>query len=106
MITVSQSAANRILDYIQRRGAGIGVRIGVKTTGCSGLAYVFEYVDHTLESDEVFIDRGVTLCVDRKNLPFVTGTEIDFVSDNLKSGFRFNNPNERDQCGCGSSFRV
>lgn len=106
MITITHNAANHILRYIERRGHGIGVRLGVKTTGCSGLAYIFEYVDMPLETDEVFLDKGITLCVDRKNLPYVAGTEIDYVKEGFSSGFKFSNPNLRDSCGCGESFRV
>ena len=88
------------------RGKGVGVRLGVKTTGCSGLAYKLEYVDETAPEDIVFEEHGVKLLIDPKSLAYIDGTQLDFVREGLNEGFRFNNPNERDRCGCGESFRV
>ena len=89
-----------------KRGKGVGVRLGVKTTGCSGLAYKLEYVDEIAPEDVVFEDNGVKVLVDPKSLAYIDGTQLDFVREGLNEGFRFNNPNERDRCGCGESFRV
>ena len=89
-----------------KRGKGVGVRLGIKTTGCSGLSYKLEYVDDVVPEDVLFEERGVKLMIDPKSLAFIDGTELDYVRDGLNEGFRFNNPNERDRCGCGESFRV
>lgn len=84
----------------------MGIRIGVKTTGCSGLAYVLEYVDTVYEQDRIFESQGVHVYVDAKSLNYITGLEMDWVKNGLNEGFEFRNPNERDRCGCGESFRV
>ncbi|GAA6140828.1 iron-sulfur cluster assembly protein IscA [Hydrogenophaga sp. 5NK40-0174] len=105
-ITISDSAARHVNRYLAKRGKGIGVRLGVKTTGCSGLAYKIEYADESAPEDIVFEDNGVKVLVDPKSLPYIDGTQLDFVREGLNEGFRFNNPNERDRCGCGESFRV
>ena len=105
-VTLSESAARHVSRYIARRSKGVGVRLGVKTTGCSGLAYKLEYVDEAEPEDHVFEDFGVKVLVDPKSLAYIDGTELDFVREGLNEGFRFNNPNERDRCGCGESFRV
>ena len=105
-VTLTPAAANHVNRYLIKRGKGVGVRLGVKTTGCSGLAYQLEYVDEIKPEDIVFEDLGVKVLVDPKSLAYIQGTELDFVKEGLNEGFRFNNPNERDRCGCGESFRV
>lgn len=105
-VTVTEAAARHVTKYLARRGKGVGVRLGVKTTGCSGLAYKLEYADEVAPEDIVFEDRGVTVLIDPKSLAYLEGTELDFVREGLNEGFRFSNPNERDRCGCGESFRV
>ena len=105
-ISLTEAAARHVSRYITKRGKGVGVRLGVKTTGCSGLAYKLEYVDDVAPEDVVFEDHGVKVLIDPKSLAYIDGTELDFVREGLNEGFRFNNPNERDRCGCGESFRV
>ncbi len=105
-VTLTIAAARHLTRYLQKRGKGYGVRLGVKTTGCSGLAYKLEYVDEPLVEDVVFEEHGVRILIDPKSLAYIDGTELDFVREGLNEGFRFNNPNERDRCGCGESFRV
>lgn len=95
-----------MLGSLERRGKGLGVRLGVKSTGCSGFAYEVDYVDEIRPDDVVFETEGVKLLVNARNLAFVDGTELDFVREGLEEGFRFHNPQERDRCGCGESFRV
>jgi iron-sulfur cluster assembly protein len=106
MITLTEKASNKVRQQIQKRGKGLGIRIGVKTTGCSGLAYVLEFVDNAIESDIKVECEGCALFVDPKSSAYVQGLEIDFVRNGLNEGFEFNNPNERDRCGCGKSFRI
>jgi iron-sulfur cluster assembly protein len=105
-VSLSDAAARHITRYLARRGKGVGVRLGVKTTGCSGLAYKIEFADEVAPEDVVFEQQGVKILVDPKSLPYIDGTELDFVREGLNEGFRFNNPNERDRCGCGESFRI
>ena len=105
-ITLTEAAARHVSRYLARRGQGLGVRLGVKTSGCSGLAYQLEYVDQAEPEDVVFENHGVKLLIDPKSLAYIDGTELDYVREGLNEGFRFNNPNERDRCGCGESFRV
>ena len=105
-VTISEAAARHVTRYIAKRGKGVGVRLGVKTTGCSGLAYKLEYVDEIAPEDVVFEDKGVKVLVDPKSMPYIAGTQLDFVREGLNEGFKFNNPNERDRCGCGESFRI
>ncbi|MBP6419662.1 MAG: iron-sulfur cluster assembly protein IscA [Giesbergeria sp.] len=105
-ITLTEAAARHVSRYLARRGQGLGVRLGVKTSGCSGLAYQLEYVDQAEPEDVVFENHGVKLLIDPKSLAYIDGTELDFVREGLNEGFRFSNPNERDRCGCGESFRV
>jgi iron-sulfur cluster assembly protein len=106
MITVTDAAAKKIKDNLFRRGRGIGIRIGVQTTGCSGLAYVLEYVDESWEGSTSFRHNGFSIMVDNRDLPVVDGIEIDYVRQGLNEGFKFNNPQAKDYCGCGESFRV
>jgi iron-sulfur cluster assembly protein len=106
MITVTPQAGQRIQQTLAKRGRGIGIRIGVKTTGCSGLAYVLEYVDQVQTEDRVFNCESCVIVVDPKSLPYLEGLTIDYQRQGLNSGFAFLNPNERDRCGCGESFRV
>ena len=106
MIAVTPRAASKIVSNIDRRGAGIGIRLGTRTTGCSGLAYVLEYVDELEVTDHVFDSDGFKIVVDPKSLPILDGLIIDYVRNGLNEGFEFNNPQEKDRCGCGESFRV
>ena len=107
MISVTELAAARIKRSLEKRGSGEGVLVGVKTTGCSGLAYVLEYVDNpNLHCVRHYDTNGVRVFVDPKHLPYVTGMVIDYVRQGLNEGFEFRNPNERDRCGCGESFRI
>jgi iron-sulfur cluster assembly protein len=106
MIIITSQAAIRVNRQLDRRGKGIGLRVGVKTTGCSGLAYVLEYVDSANPEDQEFVSEGVRLFVDPKSLAYLNGLQIDWVRNGLNEGFEFTNPNERDKCGCGESFRV
>ena len=105
-LTLTETAARHIARHLAQRGRGVGVRLGVKTTGCSGLAYKLEYVDEIEPTDHVFQSHGVNVVVDPKSLAYLDGTELDFVRDGLNQGFKFCNPNERGRCGCGESFRV
>ncbi|MGQ0285691.1 iron-sulfur cluster assembly protein IscA [Pasteurellaceae bacterium 22721_9_1] len=105
-ITLTESAANRVRTFLQNRGKGIGLRLGIKTSGCSGLAYVLEFVDELNEDDNVYEQDGVKVIVDTKSLVYLDGTELDFVKEGLNEGFKFSNPNVKDQCGCGESFNV
>ncbi|MCS6996302.1 MAG: iron-sulfur cluster assembly protein IscA [Casimicrobiaceae bacterium] len=105
-ITLTEAAARHIQKYLAKRGRGIGVRLGVKTTGCSGLAYKLEYADHCEPDDVVFECHGTKVIVDPKSLVVLDGTELDFQREGLNEGFKFNNPNEKARCGCGESFTV
>ena len=103
---LSEVAANRVQHFLDNRGKGIGLRLGVKTTGCSGMAYVIEFVDELESNDTVFETNGVKVVVDPKSLIFLDGTEVDFAKEGLNEGFQFKNPNAKDECGCGESFTV
>ncbi len=105
-IQMTDVAATRVLEFLKGRGKGIGLRLGVKTTGCSGMAYVIEFVDEIQDDDSVFESKGVKVVVDAKSLIFVDGTEVDFAKEGLNEGFQFRNPNAKDECGCGESFTV
>jgi len=105
-ISLTESAADRVKSFLANRGKGLGLRLGVKTTGCSGLAYVLEFVDELQEGDEVFEDKDVKVIVDAKSLVYLDGTRLDFVKNGLNEGFEFINPNQKDECGCGESFTV
>ena len=105
-ITLTEKAARHVTRYLEKRGKGIGLRFGVQTTGCSGLAYKLEYVDTPSEEDNVYESHGVKVFVDAKSLPYIDGTELDYVREGLNEGFKFFNPNVKDSCGCGQSFKV
>lgn len=105
-ISLTEKAAKHVLHNIEKRGKGVGLRLGVRTTGCSGLAYELEYVDIPLTDDQIFESQGVKVFVDPKSLPYIDGTELDFAREGLNEGFKFQNPNVKDECGCGESFRV
>ena len=105
-LTLTKAAATRVRDYIAQRGKGLGIRIGVRTTGCSGMAYVVEYADNLEDGDHIFEDQGVKIVVDPKSMVYLGGTELDFAREGLNEGFKFNNPNEAARCGCGESFSV
>jgi iron-sulfur cluster assembly protein len=105
-VTLTEAAAKHVTKYLSRRGKGVGVRLGVKTTGCSGLAYKLEYADAVAPEDVMFEDKGIQILIDPKSMAYLDGMTLDFVREGLNEGFRFNNPNERDRCGCGESFRV
>ena len=105
-ISLTEKAAKHVTRNLTKRGGGFGVRLGVKTTGCSGLAYKLEFVDEALTDDLIHEQFGVKVVVDAKSLPYIDGTQLDFVREGLNEGFKFMNPNERDKCGCGESFRV
>ncbi|GAB2180579.1 iron-sulfur cluster assembly protein IscA [Denitratisoma sp. agr-D3] len=106
MITLSESAAKHVSNFLAKRGKGIGVRLGVKTSGCSGMAYKLEFADSAEGDDIVFDSHGLKVLVDPKSLPYLDGTELDYTKEGLNEGFKFNNPNVKDQCGCGESFQV
>ena len=105
-VTMTERAAKHVAGFIQRRGKGVGLRVGVRTAGCSGMAYKLEYVDAESPEDQAFESHGVRIYVDPKSLAYIDGTELDFVREGLNEGFQFNNPREKDRCGCGESFRV
>ena len=105
-ITLTQAAADRMSTFLANRGKGIGVRLGVKTSGCSGMAYVMEFVDDLNDDDQVFEEMGVKVIIDPKSLVYLDGTEVDYGKEGLNEGFKFNNPNAKNECGCGESFTV
>jgi len=105
-ITLTEKAAYRVEKYLQSRGKGVGLKLAVKTSGCSGMAYVLEFADQIDPQDEVFESHGIKILVDPKSLIYIDGTELDFTKEGLNEGFKFNNPNVKDSCGCGESFTV
>ena len=105
-ITVTENAAKRVTSFLSNRGTGVGVRLGVRTSGCSGMAYVLEFADEVGNEDVVFEDRGVKVIIDPKSLVYLDGTELDYGKEGLNEGFKFNNPNVKNMCGCGESFNV
>ena len=105
-ISLTQSAADRVRSYLQKRGSGVGLRLGVKKTGCSGFAYVINYAETVEENDTVFEDRGIKVVVDEDSLPLIDGTEVDFTKQGLNEAFKFRNPRSTGECGCGESFNV
>ena len=105
-ITLTEKAAQRVTTYLSKRGKGLGLKLGVKTSGCSGMAYTLEYVDEANQEDQVFESHNVKIFVDPKSLVYIDGTELDFTKEGLNEGFKFNNPNVKDECGCGERFTV
>ena len=105
-ITLTEKAAERFRTFLANRGKGIGLRLGVKTSGCSGLGYVLEFVDVLNDDDLVFEQHGVKVVVDPKSLVYLDGIELDYVKEGLNEGFKYNNPNVKESCGCGESFHV
>lgn len=105
-ITLTESAANHINQFLSNRGKGVGIRLGVKTTGCSGMAYVIEFADQVEDIDTVYEDQGIKIIVNEKSLVYLEGTQLDFTKEGLNEGFKFTNPNESARCGCGESFSI
>ena len=105
-VTLTESAAKHVARSLATRGKGVGLRLGVRTSGCSGLAYKLEFADELKPEDISFQSHGVTIIVDPNSLPYLEGTELDFTREGLNEGFKFNNPNVKDACGCGESFNV
>ncbi|HEX5803752.1 MAG TPA: iron-sulfur cluster assembly protein IscA [Azospira sp.] len=105
-VTLSERAAKHVANYITKRGKGVGLRLGVRTSGCSGMAYKLEFADEIAADDITFESHGITVLIDPKSLPYLEGTELDYTREGLNEGFKFNNPNVKDQCGCGESFNV
>lgn len=105
-VTMTAPAAERVRSFLTNRGKGVGLRLGIKTTGCSGLAYVLEFVDELNEDDQVFEIEDVNIIIDGKSLVYLDGVELDFVKEGLNEGFKFTNPNAKGECGCGESFNV
>jgi iron-sulfur cluster assembly protein len=105
-VTLSEPAAKHVANFIAKRGKGVGIRLGVRTSGCSGMAYKLEFADAPNEEDLVFESFGVKVLVDPKSLPYLEGTELDYTKEGLNEGFKFNNPNVKDECGCGESFNT
>ncbi|MEJ2590000.1 MAG: iron-sulfur cluster assembly protein IscA [Candidatus Thiodiazotropha sp.] len=105
-ITITEAAARHVQNYLSNRGKGLGIRLAVRTSGCSGMAYEMEFVDELQDEDQVFENHGVKVVVDPKSLVYLDGTEVDYAREGLNEGFRFNNPNAKSECGCGESFGV
>lgn len=105
-VSLTEAAAKHVRRSLDKRGKGEGIRVGIRTTGCSGMAYVLEYVDKVGAEDKVFESHGLKVIVDSNSLDFIDGTELDFVREGINEGFKFNNPNVRGECGCGESFSV
>ena len=105
-VTVTEAAAKHVQKYLARRGKGVGLRLGVKTSGCSGMAYKLEFADQVEPDDKVWESFGVKVLVDEKSLPYLDGTELDYTREGLQEGFKFHNPNEKSRCGCGESFQI
>ncbi|WP_107976613.1 iron-sulfur cluster assembly protein IscA [Neisseria mucosa] len=106
MITITENAAKHINSYMTKRGKGLGVRLGVKTSGCSGMAYNLEFVDEVNDDDLIFEEHGARVYIDPKSLVYLDGTQVDYTKEGLQEGFKFENPNVKDSCGCGESFHV
>ena len=105
-VTLSERAATHVKNFLNKRGKGLGLKLGVRTSGCSGMAYKLEFVDAEDPEDVKFDSHGVTVYIDPKSLSYLESTELDFVREGLNEGFKFNNPNVKSQCGCGESFNV
>lgn len=106
MITLTDNAAKHVLNFLSKRGKGVGLRLGVRTSGCSGMAYKLEFADEVDSEDVKFESGGVTVLVDPQSLPYIDGMELDYTREGLNEGFKFNNPNVKNECGCGESFSV
>ena len=105
-ITLTENAAKHVQDFLAKRGKGVGLRLGVRTSGCSGMAYKLEFADAADNRDRAFFSNGVTILVDGQSLPYLDGMELDYTREGLNEGFKFNNPNVKNSCGCGESFQV
>ena len=105
-VTLTEAAPKHVQKYLARRGKGVGLRLGVKTSGCSGMAYKLEFADQVEPDDKVWESFGVKVLVDEKSLPYLDGTELDYTREGLQEGFKFHNPNEKSRCGCGESFQI
>jgi iron-sulfur cluster assembly protein len=105
-VTLTEKAANHVQSFLAKRGKGVALRVGVRTSGCSGMAYKLEFADTVNPEDLQFESHGVKVVVDPKSLPFLEGTQLDYTREGLNEGFKFLNPNVKDQCGCGESFNV
>ena len=105
-VTLTEAAAKHVQKYLARRGKGVGLRLGVKTSGCSGMADKLEFADQVEPDDKVWESFGVKVLVDEKSLPYLDGTELDYTREGLQEGFKFHNPNEKSRCGCGESFQI
>jgi iron-sulfur cluster assembly protein len=105
-ITLTENAARHVQNFLVKRGKGVGLRLGVRTSGCSGMAYKLEFADAVDDDDLKFNSHGVTVLVDPQSLPYIDGMELDYTREGLNEGFKFNNPNVKDACGCGESFKV
>lgn len=105
-ISLTENAAKHVQGFLAKRGKGLGLRIGVRTSGCSGMAYKLEFADAAENEDLQFVSNGVTVLVDPQSLPYIDGMELDYTREGLNEGFKFNNPNVKDSCGCGESFTV
>ena len=105
-VKLTEKAAEHVRAFLAKRGKGVGLRVGVRTSGCSGMAYKLEFADAANADDHQFESHGIRVLVDPKSLPYVEGTELDYTREGLNEGFKFRNPNVKDQCGCGESFNV
>ncbi|GAB1233659.1 iron-sulfur cluster assembly protein IscA [Ferrigenium sp. UT5] len=105
-VTLTENAAKHVQNFMAKRGKGVGLRLGVRTSGCSGMAYKLEFADEVADDELEFTSHGVTLLVDQQSLPYLDGMELDYTREGLNEGFKFNNPNVKDTCGCGESFKV
>ena len=105
-VSMTEAAAKHVSQFLEKRGKGIGLRVGVKTSGCSGMAYKLEFADVLEPDDQVFDSHGIKVIVDPKSLVYIDGTQLDYTREGIQEGCKFNNPNEKDHCGCGKSFSV
>lgn len=105
-VILTEKAAQHVANYLSKRGKGLGLRLGVRTSGCSGMAYKLEFVDEAMPDDTIYESNGIKIVIDPKSLPYIDGMELDYAREGLNEGFKFNNPNVKDQCGCGESFNV
>jgi iron-sulfur cluster assembly protein len=105
-VILTENAAKHVQNFLSKRGKGVGLRVGVRTSGCSGMAYKLEFADAANDDDLQFVSNGVTLLIDPQSLPYIEGMELDYTREGLNEGFKFNNPNVKDSCGCGESFKV